>query len=83
MTIATSSGLWVPDSASELLVVTVDERASELDFEGMLLVNQAAVDWLHGRLDTGTYFDMLDHVGIDPLGFVGEVEQHVQLLMAA
>ncbi|OCQ98959.1 hypothetical protein BCD64_23255 [Nostoc sp. MBR 210] len=82
MTIASNSGLWVPPHLGELLVVTVDAEASETDFEGMLLVNQAANDWLYGRLDTGTYFDMLDHVGIDPLGFTGEVEEHINLLVS-
>ncbi|MBC1238705.1 hypothetical protein [Nostoc sp. 2RC] len=82
MTIATDSGLWIPPHADELLVVTVDAGASDTDFEGMLLVNQAANDWLRGRLDTGTYFDMLDHVGIDPLNFVTEVEEHVNLLVS-
>jgi hypothetical protein len=78
--ITSGSKLWTPPHVGDLLVVTVDAEASEADFEGMLLVNQAANDWLHGRLDTGTYFDILDHVGIDPLGFVAEVEEHLELI---
>jgi hypothetical protein len=81
MTISSDSGLWIPPHIGDLLVVTVDTEASDADFEEMLLVNQAANDWLYGRLDTGTYFDILDHVGIDPLGFVGEVEEHLELLI--
>lgn len=78
--IATESGLWIPERPGELLAVTVDPLASDTDFEGMLLVNMAASDWLAGRLDTGTYFDILDHVGIDPLGFVGEVNEYIEML---
>jgi hypothetical protein len=81
VTIAVDSGLWVPPHVGDLLIVTVDTDASDADFEGMLLVNQAADDWLTGKLDTGTYLDILDEVGIDPLGFIAEVEEHVDLLI--
>lgn len=71
------STLWLPDSASEFLVVTVDSEAGETDWEGMFLLNQAATDWLAGKLDTGTYFDMFEHFGINPLEFVKPVEEYV------
>lgn len=42
---------------------------------GMLLINQSGVDWLKGRLDTGTYFDVLEQFGIDPIAFIKPVEE--------
>lgn len=74
--------LWVPEHLADTLTVTIDgSQSTETDWEGMMMVNQAAVDWLKGKLDTGTYFDILEHVGIDPLGFVQPVESHVELLL--
>lgn len=74
------SGLWVPDHAGEILSVSVEAGCDDSVFEAMVIVNQAAADWLMGRLDTGTYFDVLDEFGIDPLGFVAKAEDHLELL---
>lgn len=75
------SNLWVPEHLSDTLTVTLDaSEADESTWEGMMMVNQAGIDWLAGRLDTGTYCDMLEHVGIDPLGFLKPVQEHVRLL---
>jgi hypothetical protein len=74
--------LWIPDHLADTLTVTIDpSQSTDADWEGMMMVNQAAIDWLKGNLDTGTYFDMLEYVGVDPLGFVQPVENHVDLLL--
>jgi hypothetical protein len=65
-----SSLLWLPEYAGELLCVTVDPTMGTFEFEGMLKINAAAFDWLDGKIDTGTYFDTLDHYGLDPIEFV-------------
>jgi hypothetical protein len=70
--------IWVPEHAGELLLVTIDSRHSEdSEWNGMMLVNQGAYDWLAGKIDTGTYFDMLDQIGIDPIRYVGEFENYL------
>jgi hypothetical protein len=68
-----SKHLWLPEYAGELLCVTVDPNMDDFEFQGMLQINAAAFDWLDGRLDTGTYFDTLDHYGLDPIEFVEPV----------
>lgn len=65
--------LWLPEYAGELLCVTVDGEADDFDFEGMLKANASAFDWLDGKIDTGVYFDILDHYGIDPIEFTQPV----------
>jgi hypothetical protein len=61
----------LPDDYRDLLMVsTCDSR----DVNGMIMINQSSTDWLTGKLDTGTYFEVLDHFGIDPLLFVRPVE---------
>lgn len=67
--------LWLPEYAGELLSVTVDPEADDFDFEGMLEINASAFDWLDGKLDTGTYYEILDHFGIDPFEFVEPVRE--------
>lgn len=73
--------LWIPPDISDLLTVSVDGQADNSTVAGMLVINGAASQWLTGQMDDYTYFELLDHYGIDPLGFVGEVEAHMQLLM--
>lgn len=82
MSIASDNNLlWIPPSVSDLLTVSVDGNADDATIQGMNIINFAANDWLTGKIDTGTYFDLLDHFGINPLEFVGEVEDHVSLLL--
>ncbi|MBN3943007.1 hypothetical protein [Nostoc sp. NMS9] len=82
MSIASDNNLlWVPSDISDLLTVSVDGQADDSTVQGMLVINGAASSWLSGAMDDYTYFELLDHYGIDPLGFVGEVEDHIQLLM--
>lgn len=68
-----NSSLWMPDYAGELLCVTVDKDVDDFHFQGMLEINAKVFDWLKGDLDTGTYFDILEHYGIPPLEFVEPV----------
>lgn len=73
--------LWVPEHCRDFLIIEIDSsQSTETEWENMFMLNQASSDWLRGRLDTGTYFDMLDHCGIEPFSFVGKVETHVELL---
>ncbi|RCJ21562.1 hypothetical protein A6S26_24240 [Nostoc sp. ATCC 43529] len=82
MSIASDNGLiWVPPDISDLLTVSVDGQADDFTVQGMLVINGAASKWLSGEMDDCTYFELLDHFGIDPYGFVGEVEDHMALLM--
>ncbi|WP_373525095.1 hypothetical protein [Nostoc sp.] len=73
--------LWVPPNIGDLLTVSVDGQADETTVQGMHVINNAASLWLSGAMDDYTYFELLDHYSIDPKIFVGEVEEHVQLLM--
>jgi hypothetical protein len=67
------NGLLLPDYR-DLLMVTAGEGR---DIKGMITINQASADWLASRIDTGTYFDVLDHFGIDPFSHVNPVEDLV------
>lgn len=83
MSIASENNcLWLPPDLSDLLTVSVDWDADDSTVSGMSVINKSADDWLAGRLDDYTYFELLDHYGIDPLGFVGEVEDHLELILA-
>lgn len=82
MSIASDNNLlWVPPDISDLLTVSVDAHADDNTIQGMLIVNGAASQWLSGAMDDCTYFELLDHFGINPIEFVGEVEEHLALLM--
>ncbi|MEH1829536.1 MAG: hypothetical protein V7L22_30070 [Nostoc sp.] len=81
MSIASDNNLlWTPSDISDLLTVSVDGQADDSTVQGMIVVNGAANQWLTGAMDDYTYFELLDHFGIDPLGFVSEVEEHMALL---
>lgn len=80
MSIAASSDLWLPEDPSDLLTVTVDPSCSISELQNTLLLNQAADDWLKGKIPADVYFDMLAQFGIDPIEFVGEVWEHLELL---
>jgi hypothetical protein len=65
------SNLVLPEYYQDLLMVSAcDERS----IEGMIIINQASTHWLAGKLDTGTYFDVLDQFGIDPFLHINPVE---------
>lgn len=82
MSIASDNNLlWLPQDISDLLTVSVDGKADDNIVQGMQVINGAASPWLSGAMDDYTYFELLNHYGIDPLGFVSEVEDHMALLM--
>ncbi|MEH2082469.1 MAG: hypothetical protein V7K89_21550 [Nostoc sp.] len=64
----------LPEDYRDLLMVSAGD---EQDINGMITINQASADWLASRMDTGTYFDVLDHFGIDPFLHVNPVEDLV------
>jgi hypothetical protein len=64
--------LVLPDDCRDLLMVSAGDTR---DVDGMIIINQASANWLSGKLDTGTYFDTLDHYGIDPYAHVKPVEE--------
>jgi len=64
----------IADDPRDLLFVSVQDKR---DIQGMLTMNQAAADWLTGKIDTGTYFDILDQYGVDPFNHVEPVEDLV------
>ncbi|MEH2242358.1 hypothetical protein [Nostoc sp.] len=82
MSIASDNNcLWLPENIEDLLTVSVNGQADNSTFKGMHIINGAARPWLTGVMDDYTYFELLDHYGINPLAFVGEVEEHMALLM--
>lgn len=82
MSIASDNNLlWLPPNLSDLLTVSVDWEADASTVAGMHVINGAASKWLEGSLDDCTYFELLGHYGIDPLGFVGEVEDHLAAII--
>jgi hypothetical protein len=64
--------LYLPEDYRDLLMVSAQDLRN---FDGMMTINQASANWLSGKLDTGTYFDTLDHFGLDPISFVRPVEE--------
>jgi hypothetical protein len=76
-------GLWLPPHWSDLVIVEVSGEAirDPEALEEMFILNQAGIDWMQGKLDTGTYMDMLEHYGHDPLEFVGGIEQDMEILI--
>ncbi len=62
----------LPEDLRDLLMVSAGDLRN---FNGMITINQGSADWLTGKLDTGTYFDILDHFGIDPFTFVYPVAE--------
>lgn len=79
---ARNNCLWTPDDLLDLLSVEVDGESIDSDFQGMITINKSGRLWLNGELDTATYYEVLDHFGINPLEFVGEVEEHVDYLIS-
>ncbi|MTJ50906.1 hypothetical protein [Dolichospermum sp. UHCC 0259] len=69
-----ATNLLLPGDCRDLLFVSAIDNRS---IDGMIHINQASADWLMGKMDTGTYFDILDHYGIDPFAHVDPVEELV------
>lgn len=70
--------LWIPGSAKELLAVDLLEpgTASDDDWQDQVFINSAIVDWLNGKLDTGTLTDILLQYGIDPASHLDAAEDY-------
>lgn len=65
--------IWTPPSLADALCVEVISGAGEDFFDNMCIANQATVNWTMGRLDTGTYLEVIDEtLEIDPIIFVNE-----------
>lgn len=70
--------LWLPDSASELLAVTIDpSQSGDTEWNEMLLVNNASAQWLNGQMDTGTYEDVIEYAGLNPVEFIESAERYI------
>lgn len=73
--------IWCPEDFRELITIDVDGQADDAEFNRMMAVNGAANDWLNGKLDNYTYFELLDHYGIEPIDFIGEAEYRLSQAM--
>ncbi len=68
--------LWLPESAKEL--VCLDSLEIE-DLDLQVFINTNLVNWLNGKLDTGTLIDMLMQYDIDP-SILDDYEKYVRYL---
>lgn len=68
--------VWTPPTLADALCIQCEIGAGEEAIDNMVIVNAASVDWTGGRLDTGTYLDIVEAtLEIDPLDFLGETLQ--------
>lgn len=58
--------LIIPENISDFLEILIPGNSCESEWDGMMLANQSAGDFIAGDLDLDTYMDILDSVGIDP-----------------
>lgn len=58
-----TSTIWLPSTAKEALCL---DTGSIEDIELQVFINQSIVDWLNGKLDTGTLTDVFMQHDIDP-----------------
>jgi hypothetical protein len=79
--VAAELRLHCPDDLLDLLCVDIDGNATDSEFQSMILVNKTGRLWLNGDVDTEFYFDVLAEFGVDPVEFVGEVNEHIDLLI--
>ncbi|WP_353930961.1 hypothetical protein WJM97_22325 [Okeanomitos corallinicola TIOX110] len=84
MSIAERTGIiWTPEDDIDLLAVGIDSD-SDADFQSMLAINQAARDWLTGKISLADYCDILQFNDIpDPFELVGEFLDHTELIIKA
>ena len=74
--------LWTPDAVEDLLLTTIDPfDATESEWSMMQLLNEAALDWISGEMDTDTYCDILRTAGFDPIDFICAAQNHVDKLI--
>lgn len=62
--------LWLPEHPGELFCVQAGLGENDFSIKAMMDINLSAYAWLKGELDMQTYFEILDHYGIDPIEFV-------------
>lgn len=58
-----ASTIWLPNTAKEALCLDSSEVEN---IDDLLLCNQSIVDWLNGKLDTGTLTDTLMQFDVNP-----------------
>lgn len=77
-----NSILWTPDSAKELLAVSLEDaaNATEDEWQRMVFINQSIINWLSGSLDTGTLTDILSQYDVEP-ETIDRCEDYVQYLI--
>lgn len=77
-----NSILWTPDSAKELLAVSLEDagNATEDEWQRMAFINQSIVSWLNGSLDTGTLTDILSQYDVKP-ETIDQCEDYVRFLI--
>lgn len=75
-------GLWLPEDLAELYAVTIPPNSTESEVSTMLRLNSAGADWVDGRLDTGTYQDILEDAGFkDPNYYLESTENFLDRLV--
>ena len=74
--------LWTPEHIEDLLLVTIDpHEATESEWTMMQILNEAALQWTSGAMDTDTYCDILHTAGFDPIDFICTAQNHVDKLI--
>lgn len=68
--------LWLPESAKEFVCLDSSE-IEDLDIQ--VFINTNLVNWLNGKLDTGTLVDMLLQYDIDP-SILDEFEKYIKYI---
>lgn len=72
--------LYLPEHCSDLVTVTIPSQFTETELETAQFINNSGELWLAGKLDTGTYMDILDSVEIDPIEFLDSAEEYMDEL---
>ena len=72
-----ASIIWLPETAKDALCLDTSEVEN---IDDLLLCNQSIVDWLNGKLDTGTLTDILMQFEVDPK-ILDDFENYVYRLL--
>jgi hypothetical protein len=71
--------LWMPSNTSVKDILCLEDNEAA-DLILTLFINQSLVDWLNGKLDTGTLTDILLEYDVDP-AILDDCEVYVQFLL--
>jgi hypothetical protein len=71
--------LWMPSNTSVKDILCLEDNEAA-DLIPTLSINQSLVDWLNGKLDTGTLTDILLEYDVDP-AILDDCESYVQFLL--